>query len=145
MAVHYRVHEAAVQSFNLPGQPVYEEVVWNTAKTTRELAILYAPKRTGRLKASIRASRPKPTGVYTLASSVSAAVGYAAFVHDGTTGPIYPSGSRFLKVPYRNGAASKGKLFFFAESVRGQRSQPFLADALSQAMRTNDVLQYRVG
>lgn len=144
MAVHYRVHEAAVQSFNLPGQPVYEEVVWNTTKTTRELAILYAPKRTGKLAANIRASRPKPTGIYTLASSVSAAVGYAAYVHDGTTGPIYPNGS-YLKVPYRNGAKSKGKLFFFAESVAGQKANPFLADALKQAMRTNDVLQYRVG
>jgi hypothetical protein len=145
MTVHYRVHETAVQSFNLPGQPVYEDVVWKTAQTTRTLAILYAPKRTGKLAANIRASRPKPTGIYTLASSVSAAVGYAAFVHDGTTGPIYASGARYLKVPYRNGAQSKGKLFFFAESVRGQKANPFLEDALKQAMRTNDVLQYRVG
>lgn len=145
MPVHYRVHEAAVQSFLLPGEPVYEEVVWKTAQTTRTLAILYAPKRTGRLAASIRASRPRPTGVYELASSVSASIGYAIYVHEGVEGRIYPSSGRYLKVPYRGGAAVKGKTFFFAESVAGQKANPFLEDAMKQALRTNDVLSYRVG
>lgn len=156
MPVHYRVHEAAVQSFNLPGQPVYEDVVWETARTTRILAQLYAPKRSGRLAQSIRASRPKPTGVYTLASSVSASIGYAVYVHEGVAGRIYPTGGKYLTVPHRRGSLSgsqlkatggsgKGKMYFLAKSVKGQDANPFLEDAMKQALRTNDVLHYRVG
>lgn len=156
MPVHYRVHEAAVQSFNLPGQPVYEDVVWRTARTTRILAQLYAPKRSHRLANSIAASRPKPISTYRIASSVSASIGYAVYVHDGVAGRIYPTGGKYLTVPQRRGSLSgsqlkatggsgKAKLYFLAKSVKGQDAQPFLADALKQAMRTNDVLHYRVG
>lgn len=152
--VHYRIHEGAVLSFNAPGQPVYEEVVWKTAQFHRDFAQLTAPVRTGKLKGSIRASRPRPTGIYQLASSVSIAVKYGIYVVDGTTGPIYPNG-KYLTVPHREGnqtvamlkaqgGTGRAKLYFLASSVRGQAANPFFERALQRALQTNDVLQYRV-
>lgn len=155
--VHYRINEAAVLSFLAPGQPVNEEVVWKTAQFTRDFAKLEAPKRTGKLAASIRASRPRPAGLYQLSSSVSVAVGYGHWVHEGTEhlGLIYPKRGKYLTVPHvagplsgaalkASGGSGRAKLYFLARFVRGQKPNPFLADALKKALATNDVLQYRV-
>lgn len=156
--VFYRVHEGAVLSFMDPGDAV-DDLVWDVTRTARDLAILYAPVRTGRLKANIRASRPKRTGLYENASNVTANVGYALYVHDGTS-TIYPQNGKYLTVPLRMGSVSGGSIragyasnrrkgdvrpYFLATSVRGQRPQPFLAEALATAMRVSSVLQYRVG
>lgn len=157
MPVFFRVHEGAVASFMNPGDDV-DELVWDVTRTTRDLAILYAPVRTGKLKGSIRGSRPKRTGVYTNASNVTANIGYALYVHDGVKGRIYPKSGKYLTVPLVPGSVSgaairgsggnrrpgDGRGYFLAKSVRGQASQPFLADALKVAMRTNSVLSYRV-
>lgn len=157
MPVFFRVHEGAVASFMNPGDDV-DELVWDVTRTTRDLAILYAPVRTGKLKGSIRGSRPKRTGIYTNSSNVTANAGYALYVHDGVKGRIYPKTGKYLTVPLMPGALSgaairgsggnrrlgDGRGYFLAKSVRGQASQPFLADALKVAMRTNSVLSYRV-
>ena len=154
--VHYRIHEGAVLSFNAPGQPVYEEVVWKTAQFTRDFAKLEAPRRTSRLANSIRASRPRPNGVYQLASSISIAVHYGVYVVEGVDGRIYPKKGKYLTVPHlpgplsgaqlkATGGAGRGKLYFLAKNgVRGQDKNPFFEDALKRALKTNDVLQYRV-
>jgi hypothetical protein len=156
MPVFFRVHEGAVASFMNPGDDV-DELVWDVTRTTRDLAILYAPVRSGKLKGSIRGSRPKRTGVYTNASNVTANAGYALYVHDGVKGRIYPKKGKYLTVPIAQGSLSGSAIrgsgnrrpgdsrgYFLAKSVRGQASQPFLADALKVAMRTNNVLGYRV-
>jgi hypothetical protein len=149
--VTYRVHENAVLSYR--GE--VDDLVWSVLQTTRELGKLYAPKRSGRLATSIRASRPKASGVYQFSGTCSASIGYALYVHDGVPGRIYPKRGKYLTVPHVQGALSgaqlkavggsgKAKLYFLARSVRGQRSQPFLADALGDAIRRTDVLSYRV-
>jgi len=158
MPVFFRVHEGAVASFMNPGDDV-DDLVWDVTRTTRDLAILYAPVRSGKLKGSIRGSRPKRTGVYTNASNVTANAGYALYVHDGVKGRIFPQKGKYLTVPLVPGSVSGAALraqfggnrrrgssagFFLAKSVRGQAAQPFLADALKVAMRTNSVLSYRV-
>lgn len=157
MPVFYRVHEGAVASFMNPGDDV-DELVWGVTRTARDLAIIYAPVRSGKLKGSIRGTRPKRTGVYTNASNVTANVRYAPWVHDGVPGRIYPKTGKYLTVPLRAGTLSgtqirgsagnrrpgDARAYFLAKSVRGQASQPFLADALKVAMRTNSVLSYRV-
>jgi hypothetical protein len=159
MAVAYRVHEGAVQSYMNPGDAV-DELVWGITRTARDLAKLYAPSRTGRLKNSIRASRPKRVGAYENSASVSASIGYAIYVHEGTS-RIYPKNGKYLTVPTRDGrgvlsgAQIRGagnrnrrpgdsREYYLAKSVSGQRSQPFLAQGLRTAMRTSSVAQYRV-
>lgn len=141
-------------SFNAPGQPVYEEVVWKTAQFTRDFAQLEAPVRTGRLKGSIRASRPRPNGPYQLASSISIAVKHGQWVVNGVEGRIYPR-RKWLTVPRQEnplsgtqlkaqGGSGRGRLYFLAKSVRGQSANPFFENALKKALASNDVLQYRV-
>lgn len=149
--VNYRVHENAVLSYR--GE--VDDLVWSVLKTTRELAQMYAPKRTGRLARSIRASRPKPSGIYQFSGTCSASIGYALYVHDGVPGWIMPKRGKYLTVPHvpgpvsgsvlkATGARGQAKLYFLAKEVRGQRSQPYLADALGDAVRRTDVLSYRV-
>lgn len=149
--VNYRVHENAVLSYR--GE--VSDLVWDVLSTSRDLAQLYAPKRTGRLAKSIRAARPKPSGIYQFSGTCSASVGYALYVHDGTSGPIYPKRGKYLTVPHQmgvlggaalkaQGGSGQAKLYFLAHWVRGQRAQPFLAEALATALRNSDVLSYRV-
>lgn len=131
-----------------PGEPVYE-LVWDALKTTRDLAILYAPSRTGTLRRSIRANRPHKTGIFTNSGTVYANARHALWVHEGTS-RIYPHG-RWLTVPNRKSHVSgatlraagpqsgPGRQYFLTHSVRGQRAQPFLADALHTAIGGIDV------
>jgi hypothetical protein len=140
-----------------PGAEV-DDLVWDITRTARDLSILYAPVRSGKLKGSIRASRPKRTGVYTNASNVTANAGYALYVHEGT-GRIYPKKGKYLTVPIRPGIATGAEIrskfssnrrrgdergYFLAKSVRGQTANPFLAEALQTAMGLSSVLQYRI-
>ena len=148
MAVTYRVHESTVLSY----MENVEDLVWDTLRTTRDLAKLYAPARTGRLRQSIRATRPRRNGVYTYSGTCSASVKHALWVHDGVPGRIYPKRGKYLTVPKMKGAVSgatlrKGggpRMYWLAKSVRGQRAQPFLADALKDSMAANGLLYLRV-
>jgi hypothetical protein len=150
MPVTYRVHENAVLSY----MDEVDNLVWNVLRSTRDIAKRNAPVRTGRLRDSIRASRPRRYGVYQYSGTVSASVKHALWVHDGTT-RIYPKSARYLTVPVRSGSLSGTQLktagqagnargYFLARSVSGQRPQPYLANALRQAMGTNNLLYIRV-
>lgn len=96
------------------------------------LASRLAPKRTHRLANTMRVS-VTPLGTRGVQGNVRALAPYALYVHEGTTGPIYPRNSRLLTLgPY----PPKGYFRATAhESVSGQRPQPFLANALRIIMR----------
>jgi hypothetical protein len=151
-----RVHEAAVQSFLAPGQPV-DTLVHNTARHTRAFAVEHINNRTGKLAASIQVNRPDRTGAYTNSSLVVALSKYARYVHEGT-GRIYPKAGKLLTIPKQNyghgggGNPSGGELrtmyrraggkqafpdgapFFTRASISGQRANPFLQKGLAEAM-----------
>lgn len=151
-AVNYRVHENAVMSY----MTEVNDLVWDVLRTTRELAQLYVPKRTTNLMRSIRASRPKPSGIYQSSGTCSASMGYALYVHDGVSGWISPKRGKYLTVPHvpgplsgsalkAAGGSGRGKLYFLAKEIRGQRAQPFLADALGDAIASTSLFSYRTG
>lgn len=84
---------------------------------------------TGRLRNSIESrvfSRGDEVGV-----RVGTNIGYARYVHDGTTGPILPTTARVLRFKPKGSGA-----FVFADSVRGTRETgnftPFLQNALNR-------------
>lgn len=161
MAVNYRVHERAVQAYIVPGGEV-NDLLWDICRSTRDIAKVKVPKRTSRLMRSIRANRPKPTGLLRAAGYVGANAKNALWVHDGTP-PILASGKGYLTVPRMNqggpvnasgstlrkswiaaGGYKSGdsKPYFTTKGVRGQNANPYLADALGVALAKEARLTY---
>lgn len=90
-------------------------------------SIMYAPSRSGRLRAShypvpIMTPEGRRGWRYTIRNDAP----YARFVHEGTTGPIYPTGE-FLSVPVFRGSVYPR---FRARSVSGQIGKPWMQWAL---------------
>jgi hypothetical protein len=150
-----RVHEGAVQSFLLPGQPV-DELIHNTAQHARALGREHIKDRTGALAASLQVNRPTRTGPLTNSSLVVALSKHALYVHEGT-GMIFPKSGRMLTIPvnkqgptgagnpsggtlrkaWRSGgltAFPDGKPYFTRRYIHGQKANPFLQKGLAEAM-----------
>jgi hypothetical protein len=88
--------------------------------------------RTGALLHSIRMDHRERAGSYTTIT-VRAGAGHAAFVHEGTTGPIVAKTSvKGLRVP----KFKYGTLKIWRSSVRGQAANPFLSTAMESAFAT---------
>lgn len=153
---HVYVHEAKVQSFLLPGQPV-DEMTYKVSRDTKAIAqLVTGPRRSGRMVNSIQANRPSRTGPYQNMARVFVKVGYGFFVHEGTAGNgagyIYPKNGKYLAIPRVPGGSVSGgtlrsawkkgrrkgskaaKPYFTAVRIHGQQANPFLAEALHMAM-----------
>jgi hypothetical protein len=92
------------------------------------LATALAPMRTGRLKASIRASQSRnERGRYTFGYDVSADTPYAYYVHEGTgPSPRWPNSRKVMKW---HGSYPPTAYRDFVMHP-GTPAQPFLQDAL---------------
>lgn len=160
--VRFRVHERQVGRYIMPGGEV-DDLIWDVARSTRDIARATAPRRTGRLARSTRANRPKPTGLLRSAALVYNNAGHVLHVHDGTPpitakgkgwltipranhagGPINPSGGELRRAWIKAGGYDGGgdKPYFTTRAVRGQSANPFLANALSAAMLKEGRLTY---
>lgn len=104
---------------------------WAT-RVQREMAAeakLEAPKRSFELANSIRAAGALKVGRFALRRIIAADAGHAGFVHEGTTGPIFPKHGRFLLVPTNPGDLPLrlgGHNITERDFVRGQTANPFL-------------------
>lgn len=150
-----RVHEGAVQSFLLPGQPV-DRLIHNTAQHARAFARDHINNRTGALALGIQVNQPTRTGPLTNSSLVWTRTKYALYVHEGT-GRIFPKNGKMLTIPKNNygigggGNPSGGSLrkawrsggraefpdgapYFTRRSISGQKANPFLQKGLAEAM-----------
>jgi hypothetical protein len=159
--VRFRVHERAVASYILPGGEV-DDLLWDVARSTRDIAKTMAPKRTNKLARSTRANRPKPTGLLRSAALVYNNAGHVLHVHDGTPtilagknsyltiprvnqgGPLNLSGGMLRKQWIAGGGYRGGepKPYFTTKAVSGQKANPFLANALGLAMAKEGRLTY---
>lgn len=145
----YVVNERAVQSFNSPGQPVNRLM-----NATMREAVGYAKGyltagaglRSGNLQRSIGRMTARRRGFYRLQGEVHAKADYAAFVHDGTSGPIRAKGGGKMRLPRQAGAIRGAGLpnnaVLYKDSVRGQSANPFLRRGVSLAMRRSNKLFY---
>jgi hypothetical protein len=132
--VHVVIYESRITAWSMPGGMVYK---WAYQKRVRleALAKAGAPKRTGALAASVSGHYDKvPNG---LMMSVSADAGYAAAVHEGTLGAnIRPKNGEYMRLrPGTSKRTGRSYGFLYKKRVRGQRPQPFLADALDTVIR----------
>jgi len=101
-----------------------------TAKIAKANLVATGAVRTGRLLASVRSERRHQSGGY-VTVRVHAGAGYAAYVHEGTYGPILPHGE-YLWVPkYKRRV---GGLKVKRRWVNGQEANPFLSDAMFEAL-----------
>lgn len=99
---------------------------WMAGMTNQftNFARIAAPFRTGHLKASIKGASHQ-IGLRQVEGTISASASYATFVHDGTHGPIVSRSGKRLGPMGPHGLHTT----LYADSVRGQRSQPFLLEA----------------
>lgn len=88
--------------------------------------------RTSHLLNSVHARRRKQAGGYTTVRVVASA-NYAAYVHEGTYGPIVPKNGPYMWVP-KHKRMRGGGLRVKRVTVRGQRANPFLSDAMFEVL-----------
>lgn len=107
-------------------------------RQTHTRALSTVPRRSNALAASHRTLGPVRRGRYGLRGQVVATAEHAAWVHDGTTGPIRPRSARYLRIPYQGQSmiyanprrpSEFGNGAIYVRSVKGQESQPWLDNA----------------
>lgn len=114
-----------------PGGPVYDNVVSRVIRGTDALATASSPVDTGFLRNNRSISIDVGPG--SLVGSLTYHAHYALFVMRGTgiygpSGtPIVPKTAAYLVFRGRDGG------LVYAKSVKGQRAQPFLAEAFRAA------------
>lgn len=138
-----------------------DRILHQTSREVVRYARLYAPVgRTGRLARSIKAGPIKKSGVRTSQIQISASTkgfgngaqkkDYAGFVHHGTYGPITPrrakalafqaAGTRYRRAGRNASQAVRRRTLpgtIIRKSVRGQKAQPFLTEALDLMAATD--------
>lgn len=124
-----------------PTGPVFKEVT-KRSRATSNLAKRRVGVDTGRLRSSIQYSVNSYFGK--VVGIVGAHVQYARYHHDGTgiygpTGkPITPKSGQFLVFTIKGPSPGKGKrrpkTKIFTTEVEGSKANPFLTDALAEAV-----------
>lgn len=126
------IYGSAITAMSLPGGMIFR---WTARRIdeVEQIAQATAPKRTGRMAASITTDKRnigRPRHVVMTVNADSP----AAWVHEGTAGGgagfIYPTHSRKLHVQPAWGGWPES----LQDRVRGQRPQPWLANSLRAVM-----------
>ena len=134
MTLRVRIYESQIARESLPGGDV-RRWVSKIGKETFALASANCPVRTGELLRSIGwGVTPHPAGCQ---ATIRATADYALFVHEGTTGPIYPTLSRYLVV--RPMPHSHYSDYTRRNSVRGQSANPFIQNAFEDVLQRHRV------
>lgn len=92
-------------------------------------AVATAPVRSGDVKRSHGRSGVLKRGRFHAEGSVYNTSKHAPFVHEGVPGRIFPKSGEFLVFRSRTGTVIRRR------SVRGQRANPWIADAAKKTMR----------
>lgn len=128
-SVRIDIHDSTIDRFVQPSGSVWKFTrdVSQHAETASKRA---APRRTGVLRASIRAGRPVTTSRDECVARVWARAPYAYFVHEGTheQAPIRPFRHKTLHLPAWGRWPE-----IWPKQVRGQDPQPFLEIGLLSA------------
>ena len=121
------IYDSKIIAMSLPGGQTWRWARQRRARVER-IAKMNVRSRTGELSRSIYGYyEPGPPNQIIM--EVHAETDYALYVHEGTTGPITSdSGERMYLPPWGPYKARR------VHAVRGQRANPYLADALEEVM-----------
>lgn len=140
MGQRIEIFDSRIDGLFQPRGFVHREIVKLTAET-KALAIATAPiNKNGASQGMATPTRHKSEtknrgGRYTT-SKITNTAPYAAFVHEGTTGPIFSDSGNKMPV-----GQSAGNIFAYRLIVRGQRAQPWLERAAMTAARRRGVVR----
>lgn len=126
------VYDGAIAAMSLPGGATWRWAYQRRRRIERT-ARQFAPSRSGQMKNSIFGYY-EPARPNQIVMEVWCQSDHAIYVHEGTASPefpsIFPQTANFLSLP------PYGRYpHIRAHSVRGQRANPFLANALTSVMR----------
>lgn len=130
--VRIRIYDSRIMALNAPTKPVGRYVA-GKGRAIEGFAKANAPKRTGRLARSVEAQGVKWRG-HRSSVEVVATARHARWVHEGTGPWIFPDSADYLSIPRFPSMGGMAVPRVHVLFVRGQRAQPFLADALHFVM-----------
>lgn len=114
-----------------PGGPVYDKVVSGPLTRTAAIAAATGPRITSHLVSNhsteINAGPGSLSGRLTYHAHYAAAVMKGSGIYGPSNAPIRPKNGRYLRFTLPDGT------LVFARSVKGQRGNPFLANAFRAA------------
>lgn len=116
------VYDSVITAWSLPGGMTWR-YARQKAQRTGTLGRAFAPKRSGQMAAGVESHYEGSTR--DSVSMVVSAPAPALWVHEGTQGPIRPTAGTYLRLKPGGGYG-----VVYAKEVRGQRANPFLAEAL---------------
>jgi hypothetical protein len=121
------IYDTVIKSWSLPGGMTWR---WARQRAVRieRLAKGNVHSRSGELAASISVD-PEGARPNQVIMNVRAGAEHGLWVHEGTRGPI-TAGGKWMHLPAWGPHPAT-----YAKSVRGQRANPFLSDALEVVMR----------
>lgn len=129
MASQLIIYDRVISNFTLSPTGMVNRWMEMKMEQAERFAAFYAPKRTGRLAASMASALIRPSASRTrwgLGSNLN----YSVFVAGGTTGPI-TAGGAWMPVGKSQG---RGR-WVYKQSVRGQAANDFMWDALRTVFR----------
>lgn len=130
-----RMDRLAMLGMTMPGGETYRWFHRNVEVPALTLADVTTPTRTGRMRAQNYSDMgANQSGLWVQLGNHA---DYAVYVHEGTDGPIFPSYSHLLALGRQSPTGWGYPPFMYAESVSGQRSQPWLADSAADALRAH--------
>jgi hypothetical protein len=131
-----RMSRAAAISMTMPGGQTHEWFRRNVEMPARMEATFLAPFRSrGGLKAGQGSSMG--SNQFGLWVALENSAEYAVFVHEGTTGPIWADNGTGMLHLGKQSALGRGMAGILKRPiVSGQEAQPWMADAMSIALRS---------
>lgn len=127
-----RIHEDAVHSYGMTGSAAWR-LVDRVASSSATQARMIGPKRSGELVESIETHNPVYTARLRRATAYFAAeADHAQYVIFGTTGPIRPTGAKYLALGKDHGEHP----YTYRKSVKGQRKNDFMERSLRHGLRS---------
>lgn len=135
--VRYRIIERNVQYIS---KTDVGEMINEVTRYARRHAKVRGPMRSGKLIRSVNINRSKANGYLKQQGVLYANARHALWVHEGTKGPIKSKSGKAMPIPKRKYGSKPPTIL--KQSVRGQKANPFLSQAIAAGLRKNNKIMF---